>query len=98
MMDPLNSLDLFWAGRRGVAGHSCAHGAVAGGVGQADHRRVWPLLGADPHGVIGSKFAPNDDRVEWLRITRDPRLPCAVLLAAAQSERLEGSGESVMRS
>lgn len=38
------------------------------------------LLGVDPRGRL--EFVPNDDRVEWLRVSRDSRLPCALVLAA----------------
>ncbi|CAN5740474.1 hypothetical protein BH23ACT10_BH23ACT10_30330 [soil metagenome] len=39
-----------------------------------------PVLGVDPSAVL--EFAPNDDCVEWLRIHRQPHLPCPVVLAA----------------
>jgi hypothetical protein len=32
-----------------------------------------PLVGADPFASL--EFTPNDDRVEWLRISRQPNLP-----------------------
>ena len=39
-----------------------------------------PILGVDPSAAL--EFTPNDDRVVWLRIHRQPRLPCALVLAA----------------
>lgn len=39
-----------------------------------------PILGFDPSATL--EFTPNDDRVEWLRIHRQPHLPCAIVLAA----------------
>lgn len=39
-----------------------------------------PILGVDPSATL--EFTPNDDRVEWLRIHRQPHLPCAIVLAA----------------
>jgi hypothetical protein len=39
-----------------------------------------PLLGRDPHGRLD--FTPNDDRVESLRISRQPALPCPLILTA----------------
>lgn len=39
-----------------------------------------PILGGDPSATL--EFTPNDDRVEWLRIHRQPHLPCAIVLAA----------------
>lgn len=39
-----------------------------------------PVLGTDPYARL--QFTPNDDRVEWLRIHRQPNLHCAIVLAA----------------
>lgn len=38
-----------------------------------------PVLGVGPSATL--EFAPNDDRVGWLRIHRQPNLPCAIVLA-----------------
>lgn len=58
--------------RRGVARHRGQHDAVARRAAQADHR-LDPILGTDPSASLES--TPNDDRVEWLRIHRQPNLP-----------------------
>lgn len=42
-----------------------------------------PILGVDPPATL--EFTPNDDRVEWLRIHRQPYLPCAIVLAAGST-------------
>lgn len=39
-----------------------------------------PLLGADPAASL--EFAPNDERIEWLRIHRQLNLRCAIVVAA----------------
>lgn len=43
-----------------------------------------PFLGRDPGASL--EFTPNDDRVVWLRITRQLDLPCALVLAAGRLE------------
>lgn len=42
-----------------------------------------PLLGRDSRGQL--ELVPNDDLVVWLRVTRQPDLPCALVLAAGPS-------------
>lgn len=39
-----------------------------------------PVLGMDPSATL--EFTANDDRVHWLRIHRQPHLPCPTVLAA----------------
>jgi len=42
-----------------------------------------PLLGTEPSATL--EFTPNDDRAEWLRIHRQPNLPCPIVLAAGST-------------
>ena len=39
-----------------------------------------PILGSDPVGR--GEFAPDDSRIEWLRIARTPQLPCDLVITA----------------
>lgn len=75
-----STLDRRWAGREVLAGAVWADVALAGSGSLLGRLEVVldalePVLGRDPRGRPWQEFFPNDDRIVWLRVRRDPAGP-----------------------
>ena len=74
------TLERRWAARGVLSGAVWADVALAGGGSLLGRLEVVldalePVLGRDPRGRPWQEFFPNDDRIEWLRVRRDPAGP-----------------------
>ena len=75
-----DSLERKWGGRDVLAGAVWADVALAGSGSLLGRLEVVldalePVLGRDSRGRPWQEFFPNDDRIEWLRVRRDPGGP-----------------------
>lgn len=75
-----DSLERKWGGRDVLAGAVWADVALAGSGSLLGRLEVVldalePVLGRDPRGRPWQEFFPNDDRIVWLRVRRDPGGP-----------------------
>lgn len=75
-----DSLERKWGGRDVLTGAVWADVALAGSGSLLGRLEVVldalePVLGRDPRGHPWQEFFPNDDRIVWLRVWRDPAGP-----------------------